>query len=74
MIAERAATYRDFATGAAESWPGVVPSHQGLSSELAVKTLFQPPDFWLRNHREVGQAMAAVLTAGGDQPGGGSRA
>lgn len=65
MIAERAATDRDFADRCGGVLAGVVPSHQGLSSELAVKTLFQPPDFWLRNHREVGQAMAAVLTAGG---------
>ena len=65
MIAERALTDRDFADRCGGVLAGVVPSHQGLSPELAVKTLLQPPDFWLRNHREVRQAVAAMLTAGG---------
>lgn len=64
MIAEQALADRDFADRCGGILAGVVPSHQGLSPELAIKTLLQPPDFWLRNHREVRQAVAAMLTVG----------
>jgi geranylgeranyl reductase family protein len=65
MIAERSRTDLQFATRCGGILAGVVPSHRGMSPDLAVKTMLQPPDFWARNHREIREVLATLLGIGG---------
>jgi menaquinone-9 beta-reductase len=75
MIAERSLVDQDFASRCGGILAGVIPSHQGMSPELAAKTLLQRPGFWLRNRGEVRQALKALLTPdiGGGLATGGTR-
>jgi geranylgeranyl reductase family protein len=62
MVAERSLVDPEYAARCGGILAGVVPSHQGMSPELAVKTLLQRPGFWLRNRGEIRQALKALLT------------
>jgi hypothetical protein len=62
MVAERSRVDPEYAARCGGILAGVVPSHQGLSPDLAAKTLLQQPGFWLRNRGEVRQTIEALLT------------
>lgn len=61
MIAKRSRTDLEFAVRCSRILAGVVPSHRGMSPDLAVKTMLQPPDFWVRNRIEASEVLAALL-------------
>jgi menaquinone-9 beta-reductase len=61
MIAERSCTDQQFAARCGGILAGVVPSHLGMSPDLAVKTMLQPPHFWARNRLKVSEALATAL-------------
>lgn len=46
MIAERSRTDLEFAARCGGILAGVMPSHRGMSPDLAVKTMLQPPEAW----------------------------
>ncbi len=64
MVAERSMIDPRFAATCGGIMAGVIPSHQGISPELAVKALLQRPGFWLRHRKEVFDALAALLIPG----------
>ena len=61
MIAERSRTDLEFAARCGGILAGVMPSHRGMSPDLAVKIMLQPPDFWVRNRIEASEVLAALL-------------
>jgi geranylgeranyl reductase family protein len=62
MVGERSMVDPKYAARCGGILAGVVPSHQGMSPELAVKTLLQRPSFWFQHGMEVRQALKALLT------------
>jgi flavin-dependent dehydrogenase len=61
MVAEKSRGDVDFAARCGGVLAGVVPSHESMAPALAVKTLLQSPDFWIRNSSDVGKALTSVL-------------
>jgi geranylgeranyl reductase family protein len=66
MVAERSMVDGDFASAFGGIMAGVVPSHRGMSPELAARMMTQSPAFWLRNQREVRRALAALWMPSND--------
>jgi hypothetical protein len=64
MIAERSRTDLQLAARCGGILAGVVPSHLGMSPDLASKTMLQPSDFWVRDRLEVSEALSTLLGGG----------
>jgi hypothetical protein len=64
MVAERSMIDPGFAATCGGIMAGVIPSHRGMSPELAVKALIQRPGFWLRHRKEILDALATLLIPG----------
>jgi menaquinone-9 beta-reductase len=67
-VAARSMVDPDFAARSGGIMAGVVPAHEGVSPELAFRSMVQDPRFWLRHRGEVGAALAALWGAAAADP------